>query len=362
MSEERHVFLLVDRVDGRPAQEPVHAADLGDGAFRLLYSPGFLRGLAARDEFRVLDEDGAFEVTRRAGNLAAEPEESTMDETTVRVGMAQILVEAARPDANLGRAEAMIGRAAARGCAAVVLPECLDLGWTDPSARDLAQPVPGATSARLAGAAVAHSVYVVAGLTERAGDRLYNAAVLIGPDGRILLKHRKINELDIAHDVYAIGDSLGVAHTPLGTIAINVCADNFPDTLVFAHAQARMGAQMLLSPAAWAVDADHSDETDRYGSLWETGYTSVARLFGMAVVGVSNVGAITSGPWAGRKCIGCSLAVAPGGQILARGPYGDAAEALVVVEVPVAPPGARGTAISERLRAAGYDPARILDR
>ena len=43
----------------------------------------------------------------------------------------------------------------------------------------------------------------------------------------------------------------------------------------------------------------------------------------MTVVGVSNVGWITDGPWKGRKCIGCSLAVGPGGAILAQGPYGE---------------------------------------
>ena len=280
---------------------------------------------------------------------------------TVRIGMAQILVEGGEPEANLGRAVAMIERAAAAGCQVVVLPECMDVGWMHPTARDLAQPVPGPTSDRVAAAAVAAGVYVVAGLTERAGDRIYNTAVLVAPDGQVLLKHRKINELDIAQEVYAIGDSVGVAHTPLGTMAISVCADNFPDTLVFAHAQARMGAQLLLSPAAWAVEADHDDAVERYGALWEAGYTSVARLFDLAVVGVSNVGLLRAGPWNGRKCIGCSLAVAPGGTVLARGPYGDAAQDLVVVDLPVAPRRRAGTSITEHLRARGYDPARILD-
>jgi hypothetical protein len=94
--------------------------------------------------------------------------------------------------------------------------------------------------------------------------------------------------------------------------------------------------------------------------LWRKSYTSVARLFDMAVVGVSNVGWLTSGPWKGRKCIGCSLAVGPGGAVLAQGPYGEAAEALIVVRVPVVPRAAAGTAISERLAAGGYDPECIL--
>ena len=121
-------------------------------------------------------------------------------ERTLRVGMGQTWSRAAGPTPTWTGPSAMIGRAAAaRGCRLVVLPECLDLGWTDPSARDLARPIPGPHADRLAPRRHASTdIYVAAGLVERAGDRLYNAAVLIDPEGRILLHHRKINELDIA--------------------------------------------------------------------------------------------------------------------------------------------------------------------
>jgi predicted amidohydrolase len=271
-----------------------------------------------------------------------------------RVGMAQILVEGGRPEVNLARAVVRIEEAARRGCQVVVLPECLDLGWTDPSAREAAQPIPGPHSKRLSRAAVDNEVFVVAGLVERYGQRLYNAAVLIDPGGEILLVHRKINELDLAHDLYAIGDRLGVVHTPLGTLAVNICADNFPDSLAIAHVLARMGAQVLLSPSAWAVDAGHDNATDPYGDLWRGSYRELCRLYDLFAIGVSNVGWLTSGPWQGRKAIGCSLAVGPGGQILAEGPYGETAEALVVVEIDPRPPIAQGTRVAEALRGRGY--------
>src|SRR5919202_452198 len=94
-----------------------------------------------------------------------------------------------------------------------------------------------------------------------------------------------------------------------------------------------MGAQVILSPSAWAVDSDHDNVREPYGRLWRDSYAELARLYDLTVIGVSNVGRITGGPWAGRKVIGRSLAVGPGGAILARGPYGERAEALVVVEV-----------------------------
>jgi predicted amidohydrolase len=268
--------------------------------------------------------------------------------------MGQILVEGGEVAANLARAGAAILEAARLGCDIVVLPECLDAGWTFPGSRELAKPVPGEVSDAIARAAKDARMWVVAGLTERDGERVYNAAVLISPDGSILLKHRKLNELSLAHGVYDTGDRLGVAATPFGTIGITICADNFPDSLVFAHALGRMGCQLLLSPCAWAVDGDHDNTRQPYGDLWIGSYTTAARLYDMAVIGVSNVGWLRAGPWSGRKCIGCSLAIGPGGKRLAMGPYGESAEALIPVEVELSTPIGRGTDIADRLRARGY--------
>jgi predicted amidohydrolase len=268
--------------------------------------------------------------------------------------MAQILVEGGQPEANLARAVARIEQAAAQGCRLVVLPECLDLGWTDPSARMLAQPIPGPHSDRLARAARHSGVFVAAGLVERSGEKLFNAAALLDPGGEILLVHRKINELDLAHDLYAVGDRLGVVPTPLGTLGLNICADNFADSLAIGHVLARMGAQVLLSPSAWAVDANHDQAATPYGDLWRNSYRELSRLYDLHVIGVSSVGWLTAGPWTGRKVIGCSLAMGPGGAILAEGPYGEAAEALVVVEIDLRPPIAQGTLVADALRARGY--------
>jgi predicted amidohydrolase len=247
--------------------------------------------------------------------------------------MGQMLVEGGDPGRNLERAVGMIHRAREEGCSVVVLPECLDLGWTHPSARELAQPIPGRYSSMLCDAAASAGVYVAAGLTEGEGDRLYNAAVLISPEGEILRKHRKINELDFARELYTTGGSLAVTETALGTIGLNICADNSPDSLVLGHSLGRIGARLLLSPSAWAVPADHDNTKDPYGAMWRESYTALAKQHGMTVVGVSNVGWMTGGAWQGWKCIGCSLAVGPNGTILAEGPYGEAAEALLVVSV-----------------------------
>lgn len=248
--------------------------------------------------------------------------------------MGQILVEGGALEANLARAERRIEEAAAAGCHVIVLPECLDTGWTHPSARHLAQPIPGSTSNRLASAAARHGIHVAAGITERCGERLFNAAVLISPAGEILAHHRKINELDIAHDLYSRGDRLMVAGTSFGKTGLTICADNFPDSLELSLALARMGARYILSPCAWAVDAGHDNSATPYGGLWRGAYTTLTRAHDVAVIGVSNVGWLSAGPWKGRKCIGCSLAMGPGGAVLAQAPYGDAADCLIPVMIP----------------------------
>jgi predicted amidohydrolase len=253
------------------------------------------------------------------------------------LAMGQMLVVGGDANGNIRRAAGMIRRAGEQGCALIVLPECLNLGWTHPSARESAPPIPGLHSAELCRAAQQAQIYVVAGLVERAEDRIYNAAILIAPDGAILLKHHKINELDIARHLYSTGESLAVARTPLGTIGIDICADNFPDSLVIGHTLARMGAEILLSPSAWAVEAEHDNAKDPYGGLWKESFRTLARLYDITVVGVSNVGWIEGGAWDGHKCIGCSLAVGPGGTILAEGPYGESAETLIIVPIEIIP-------------------------
>jgi len=267
--------------------------------------------------------------------------------------MGQMLVEGGKIEENLNRAEIMIRKAMEQGCRVIVLPECLDAGWTHPSARKLAEEIPGKTSERLCEAARRNDMIVVAGLTERDGGRIYNSAILIGNDGRILLKHRKINVLKIAQDLYSIGNMLSVAETDLGIVGVDICADNFVNSLAIGHVLARMGAHFIFSPSAWAVKADHDDAKEPYGENWLRSYRELCRLYEISI-GVSNVGWITEGPWKGRKVIGCSLAVGPKGEVLARGPYGPDAEALITVNIKAQPRDVKGTDYAAYLKERGY--------
>ena len=230
--------------------------------------------------------------------------------SSFRLALVQMRVDGGRPQENLARAEERIAEAAYGGAQVVLLPEALTLGWTHPAAAAEAEPIPeGESCRRLSESARRHSVYVCAGLVEGEKGRVFNAAVLLGPDGQLLLHHRKINELEIGHDCYALGDRLQVAATPLGSFGLMICADAFARGQVIARSLALMGADMILSPCAWAVPADHDNTREPYGQLWRDSYGPVARDFSLWIAGASNVGWIAAGPWSGRKCIGCSLLV-----------------------------------------------------
>ena len=261
-----------------------------------------------------------------------------------KMAMAQMMVEAGKLDANLDRATERIIEAAAKGAKIVLLPEVMDLGWTDPSAKTLAYEIPdGKTCKRLRDAAKKNSVYVCAGIVERYKDKIYNAAVIIDPSGQVILTHRKLNELDIAHDLYDQGDKLNVVHTPLGTLGLYICADATARGNVLSDALGYMGADIILSPSAWAVPPDFDNDATPYGDTWRKVYEPVSRKFDLWVVGVSNVGKVEAGPWKDWNCIGSSLVYAPGGKEILQAPFGENADTIIYVDIRLTDRPARGT-------------------
>lgn len=245
-----------------------------------------------------------------------------------------MLVEPGCKQANLARAESRISESAKLGAEIVVLPEAISLGWTHPSARTEAEAIPeGESCTRLARAAQSHGLFVCAGLVEQMGHKIFNSAVLINPAGEVVVHHRKIHELELAHDLYDRGDRLSVVESSFGKVGVMICADGFAPGQAITRTLALMGAKLILSPCAWAVAADHDHVREPYGQLWLDNYCPVAREFGVAIAGASNVGPITAGPWQGRKCIGNSLVIDRTGREIARGPYGEQAQSILIVEI-----------------------------
>ena len=74
----------------------------------------------------------------------------------------------------------------------VCLPEGTTVCGTRLSYADVAEPVPGPSSQYLGRLAREHRLYVVAGIYERDGTAVYNTSVLIGRDGKLVGKYRKV--------------------------------------------------------------------------------------------------------------------------------------------------------------------------
>jgi predicted amidohydrolase len=261
-----------------------------------------------------------------------------------RLALVQMYVEPGELNKNLEHASDLISEAAKGGADVVLMPEVMDLGWTHPSARQFADSVPGGYACSiLCKAARENNVYLCCGIVEKDGANIYNSAVIIDNHGKVLIKHRKLNELDIAHDVYDQGDRLNVCKTPWGTFGLFICADANAEDHVLTRSLCYMGADVILSPSSWAVPPDHDNVKDPYGDTWRNAYMPVAKEFEVWIASASNVGPVTEGPWKNWNCIGCSLVVGPDGSEKLMGPYGKAAEKILYINIKPIPRPARGT-------------------
>ncbi|NND32545.1 MAG: carbon-nitrogen hydrolase family protein [Saprospiraceae bacterium] len=267
-----------------------------------------------------------------------------MKSDSYRLAMVQMLVEPGNLDGNLTRAAQRIGEAASAGAKIAVLPEVMDLGWTHPSAKNMSFTIPqGKTCQTLMAIARRHAIYICAGIVEKEGANIYNAAILIDPGGEVLLKHRKVNELEIAHEIYQQGTSLNVISTDLGTIGLQICADALARKNTLSFSLGYMGADIILSPCAWAVPPDFDQNVAPYGDLWRDVYIEVSSHFDLWIIGVSNVGPISAGAWQGWNCIGNSLAFSPGGHQKHQAPFGSSADTIEYIDVLLQQRPARGT-------------------
>jgi len=115
---------------------------------------------------------------------------------TFQVGLVQMSC-GPDPEQNLQKALERVGEAAGRGAQVVCLPELFQTQYfcqrEDPALFDLAEPIPGPASRRLAEAARRHGVVLLASLFERRAPGVYhNTSVLFDADGGTAGLYRKM--------------------------------------------------------------------------------------------------------------------------------------------------------------------------
>lgn len=122
----------------------------------------------------------------------------------------------------------LIAAAAQQKADLVVLGETLTYYGTGKTMAECAEPVPGPSTEYFGKLAKEHSLYIVAGLVEREGKTIYNTAALLGPDGTLVGKYRKITlpRSEIESGVTP-GHDYPVFDTRFGKVGMMVCYDGF---------------------------------------------------------------------------------------------------------------------------------------
>ena len=128
-------------------------------------------------------------------------------------------------------------------------------------------------------AAAAHSATIVLGINEIdsafSGTTLYNTVVVIGPDGALLNRHRKLMPTNPERMVWGMGDASGlrVVDTPLGRLGALICWENY---------------MPLARYALYAHDIDiYVAPTWDNGESWHATMRHIAKEAGCWVIGTA---------------------------------------------------------------------------
>jgi predicted amidohydrolase len=233
---------------------------------------------------------------------------------SVRLAICQILVIDSDREGNFRRIEYALEQAEAKHADIAIFPESSILGWENPDAHRMAEPIPGKDSDRIAALARQHHLMIAIGLDEKDGDKLYDSAILVDKTGKLLWKHRKINVLpELMTPPYSQGkpEDVGVVDTEFGRIAVLICADTFSDAFVNRMKGLKPG--LMLVPYGWAAP---NDQWPQHSKVLEDLVKRRAALVRCPMAGVDLVGEMTHGPWAGQTYGGSSFVADGTGKIL----------------------------------------------
>lgn len=272
-----------------------------------------------------------FFVSAAAGIVLLSGGNARAETTTVKVAMCQIFCIDGDREGNFARMENALAEAKQKGADLACFPESAVLGWINPEAHQRAHPIPGPDSDRLCELARKYQMHLCAGLDEKDGTNLYDAAVLISEEGKLLLKHHKMHNLDndrLMDPNYTSGRDVRAVDTKLGRIGVLICADTFSDDNLKRMAALKPG--LVLVPYGW-VGAEN--DWPAHGQNLVNVVRHAAEVIGAPVVGTDSVGEVTHGPWSGKTYGGFSNAADKNGRPIAVGKDRDRDVLIVPVEV-----------------------------
>ena len=246
----------------------------------------------------------------------------------IRIGLVQMRMSS-DPRANLAAALEKTAAAAKKGARIVCLPELFRTPYfcqrEDAALFDLAEPIPGPTTAAFSKLARKLKTVVVVSLFERRAAGLYhNSAAVIDADGRLAGVYRKMHIPDdpcYYEKFYFTPGDLGFKtfDTRYGRVGVLICWDQwYPEA---ARLTALQGANVIFYPTAigW-----HPREKKACGAAqrdaWQTVQRGHAIANGVYVAAVNRVGLEKPAKDAdGIEFWGSSFIADPQGVLLAEG-------------------------------------------
>jgi predicted amidohydrolase len=243
-----------------------------------------------------------------------------------RLAAAQISARPGGKKANLERIGLWAERAGSLGADLVCFPELCTTALAGLPAAELAEPIPGPTTGRLAAMARQHNLWMIVGMIEANPNGMpYNAAVVIDPTGAVASIYRKVYLFSSERDEFAPGAQPCLLDLPFARVAVAICYDFiFPSYIA---GLVDRGAELILHPTNWLT-------TESWVQL---GYNQQEyRAVGIARAVENTVWFLSANRYgpsdesAAYSSIGQSAIIAPWGRVLAEVEDG---EGLAVAEV-----------------------------
>ena len=179
----------------------------------------------------------------------------------MKVAAAQISCVLGDFKANLRKISDFARLAKKSGAQLVVFPEMVDTGYSMPVIQERARTWNEGAVSELQKIAKENSIAIVAGISEREGESIFNAQVFVNPSGEVLAKYRKTHLVTAApldeRVCLSPGNEFVSCRIDKFNVGLSICYDlRFPE---MARALVvKKGANVIVNSSAWpVVRAEH---------------------------------------------------------------------------------------------------------
>jgi predicted amidohydrolase len=221
--------------------------------------------------------------------------------TRFKIALAQVSTSDEKAE-NLKRGMELIRTASELGADLLVLPELFmayaPLDELPAEMTDAAERVDGEFISGLAAEVRKRRMHLAVGILEKSRknpDKVHNTVVMLGPDGKVISKHRKLQLFDSfgykESSRFEPGANIeGAFSTRLARMGMMTCYElRFPE---MARILALQGAELIVVPTAWVagrMKEDHLHILARARALENTVFLAVASQTGRMFTGRSLV-------------------------------------------------------------------------